>query len=66
MAPYPWRDAAWREKRRREPLWEGPLNIYEVHIGSWKRHGDAPQGEPDEYGNYPGFFFFFDSESCEF
>lgn len=33
MAPYPWRDAAWREKRRREPLWEGPLNIYEVHPG---------------------------------
>lgn len=22
MAPYPWRDAAWRGKRRREPLWE--------------------------------------------
>ena len=38
MAPYPWRDAAWREKRRREPLWEGPLNIYEVHPGSWQRN----------------------------
>ena len=41
MAPYPWRDAAWREKRRREPLWEGPLNIYEVHPGSWQRQEDG-------------------------
>ena len=41
MAPYPWRDAAWRGKRRREPLWEGPLNIYEVHPGSWQRQEDG-------------------------
>ena len=38
---YPWRDAAWREERRREPLWEGPLNIYEVHPGSWQRREDG-------------------------
>ena len=44
MAPYPWRDAAWREKRRREPLWEGPLNIYEVHLGSWRTNPNNPNG----------------------
>lgn len=24
---------------------KSPLNIYEVHFGSWKRHGNEPQGE---------------------
>ena len=43
-----------------------PLNIYEVHIGSWKRHGDAPQGEPDEYGNYPGPMDPFPAQRGEF
>ena len=43
-----------------------PLNIYEVHIGSWKRHGDAPQGEPDEFGNYPGPMDPFPAQRGEF
>ncbi|MFQ7393312.1 MAG: hypothetical protein ACLRM9_08800 [Collinsella aerofaciens] len=42
-----------------------PLNIYEVHIGR-KRHGDAPQGEPDEYGNYPGPMDPFPAQRGEF
>ncbi len=44
----------WLKRRASHNHMSQPLNIYEVHIGSWKRHGDAPQGEPDEYGNYPG------------
>ena len=51
---YKWNDAAWLKRRADHNHMSQPLNIYEVHIGSWKRHGDAPQGEPDEYGNYPG------------
>jgi 1,4-alpha-glucan branching enzyme len=32
---YPWRDSTWMEGRGR---WrQRPLNIYEVHLGSWKR-----------------------------
>ena len=50
---YQWNDAAWLKRRAGHNHMSQPLNIYEVHIGSWKRHGDAPQGEPDEYGNYP-------------
>ncbi|MBD5162090.1 MAG: 1,4-alpha-glucan branching protein GlgB, partial [Oscillibacter sp.] len=34
---YQWGDAAWRESRRDAPVYSAPLNIYEVHLGSWKR-----------------------------
>lgn len=35
LGDYPWGDAAWME-RRRAP-YDGPLNVYEVHLGSWAR-----------------------------
>lgn len=34
---YQWQDRAWMEKRVREGSKAGPLNIYEVHLGSWKK-----------------------------
>ena len=34
---YRWRDQAWRASRADEPVYEKPLNIYEVHLGSWRR-----------------------------
>ncbi len=34
---YHWNDASWRESRRARPVYNAPLNIYEVHLGSWKR-----------------------------
>ena len=51
---YEWGDAAWMERRRATDHMKSPLNIYEVHLGSWRRHGDQPQGEPREDGTYPG------------
>ncbi len=42
---YEWRDASWlryRKKRfTREAAQRQPINIYELHAGSWKRHGDG-------------------------
>ena len=41
---YAWQDAAWLAYRRREArygLYRRPLNIYEVHLGSWMRHADG-------------------------
>ena len=41
---YTWRDAGWLAYRRRQakkPIESRPLNIYEVHLGSWKRHPDG-------------------------
>ena len=63
---YKWNDAAWLKRRAGHNHMSQPLNIYEVHIGSWKRHGDAPQGEPDEYGNYPGPMDPFPAQRGEF
>ena len=51
---YRWQDDSWLKKRREHNHMKQPLNIYEVHLGSWRRHGDEPQGDPDEFGNYPG------------
>ena len=63
---YQWNDAAWLKRRADHNHMSQPLNIYEVHIGSWKRHGDVPQGEPDEYGNYPGPMDPFPAQRGEF
>ncbi len=34
---YQWGDAAWKESRSQNPIYTAPLNIYEVHLGSWRR-----------------------------
>lgn len=51
---YAWHDDTWLEKRAATNPLAMPLNIYEVHLGSWSRHGDEPQGEPNPDGTYPG------------
>lgn len=38
---YQWKDGRWMSARRRYSHSERPLNIYEVHLGSWKRHEDG-------------------------
>jgi 1,4-alpha-glucan branching enzyme len=32
-----WADEAWMEKRRKSEPSEGPVSIYEVHLGSWRQ-----------------------------
>jgi 1,4-alpha-glucan branching enzyme len=38
---YYWRDAAWMANRASWDWLHAPLNIFEVHAGSWKRHPDG-------------------------
>lgn len=38
---YRWSDAAWMEKRASWDWLHAPLNILEIHPGSWKRHPDG-------------------------
>ncbi|MBS5500981.1 MAG: 1,4-alpha-glucan branching protein GlgB [Collinsella stercoris] len=54
ISGYPWKDATWLRRRAGRDIMKSPLNIYEVHLGSWKRHGNEPQGEPREDGTWPG------------
>lgn len=38
---YQWNDAAWLERRAVTDSLKAPMNIYEVHLGSWKRNDDG-------------------------
>ncbi len=38
---YTWSDKKWMDQRKGVELPEKPMNIYEVHIGSWKRPEDG-------------------------
>jgi 1,4-alpha-glucan branching enzyme len=42
---YVWQDADWmahrRDRAQSHPYHEAPVSIYEVHLASWKRHGDG-------------------------
>ncbi len=38
---YEWNDAKWIEKRSKANVYKSPVNIYEVHAGSWKQNDDG-------------------------
>ncbi len=40
-AAHSWRDADWLAYRARTNWLEAPLNVYELHAGSWMRHPDG-------------------------
>lgn len=41
---YTWQDEDWLKKRHRQHGYDQPISIYEVHLGSWRRAGEAPHG----------------------
>lgn len=49
LSGYKWHDGPWMRKRAKINHYKNPLNIYEVHTGSWKRH---PVKEGEEEGEY--------------
>lgn len=38
---YQWHDARWQDYRTRSAGKVSPINLYEVHLGSWRRTGDG-------------------------
>ncbi|MBK1812625.1 1,4-alpha-glucan branching protein GlgB [Clostridium sp. YIM B02505] len=38
---YTWKDDKWLEKRNNTNVYESPINIYELHLGSWSRKEDG-------------------------
>ena len=44
LSVHQWRDAEWLSRREQTNWLEEPLSFYEVHLGSWRRPGDNPQG----------------------
>ncbi len=40
LEDYVWQDKTWMENRTQQDPLKQPINIYEVHLGSWKRKAD--------------------------
>ncbi len=38
---YKWNDSHWMENQGNRPALESPINIYEMHLGSWRRRWDG-------------------------
>ncbi|UUZ94494.1 hypothetical protein LJK87_08085 [Paenibacillus sp. P25] len=38
---YEWKDAEWQERKANRTVYNDPLNIYEVHLGTWKKKPDG-------------------------
>ncbi|HNX63992.1 MAG TPA: 1,4-alpha-glucan branching protein GlgB [Oscillospiraceae bacterium] len=46
---YEWSDASWAEKKKSTNIYKSPVNIYEVHLNSWRKYQD------DSYFSYTKF-----------
>jgi 1,4-alpha-glucan branching enzyme len=46
LGEYGWSDGEWMRRRGEQDPTAGPISIYEVHPGSWRRH---PEGRPLTY-----------------
>lgn len=38
---YHWQDAEWRNQKKKNPHYSQPVNIYEMHAGSWRKYADG-------------------------
>ncbi len=45
-AAFAWSDEDWMQTRKSRNIYKAPVNIYEVHLGSWRRH---KEGRPLTY-----------------
>ncbi|HBC87794.1 MAG TPA: 1,4-alpha-glucan branching enzyme [Lentisphaeria bacterium] len=54
MSKYQWTDDAWMTMRKTKNWLEGPMNIYEVHLGSWRGPGlrDLNPADENDFHNY--------------
>ncbi len=45
---YEWGDSAWFDAKNKRSIYDCPVNIYEVHAGSWRRYEDGNMFEYDK------------------
>ncbi len=41
ISGFSWNDEEWQNKKRNCSHFNEPINIYELHLGSWKKHADG-------------------------
>jgi 1,4-alpha-glucan branching enzyme len=44
IGKYEWNDQRWGEQREKKNALDAPINIYEVHLGSWHRRAEGGNG----------------------
>lgn len=52
LSGYGWGDDSWMDYRKKNPIYQKPLNIYEVHLGSWRRTGEDEMLSYRDIGKY--------------
>ncbi len=48
---YKWGDDPWLQYKKEKPHYNQPVNIYEVHAGSWRRYADGSVFSYDKLGD---------------
>ena len=43
LSDFEWGDRAWLRWKQKNPSYSAPMNIYEMHLGSWKRRPDGTE-----------------------
>ena len=41
ISVFEWDDDDWQKEKKQKPVYSSPVNIYEVHAGSWRMHEDG-------------------------
>jgi 1,4-alpha-glucan branching enzyme len=41
LGSYQWNDGQWLQRRPQANFLAGPMSVYEIHLGSWRRHADG-------------------------
>ncbi len=41
LSGYGWTDQAWYDKKKKDGVYNIPVNVYEFHMGSWRRYSDG-------------------------
>ena len=52
LSGYQWGDGSWLDYRKNNPVYQKPMNIYEVHLGFWRRTGDDQMLSYRDIGRY--------------
>ncbi len=48
---YSWQDEDWQVAKKKNPHYSQPVNIYEVHAGSWRKYADGSVFSYDKLGD---------------
>ena len=51
LSDYTWKDSKWMKDREKKTYLDQPINVYEVHLGSWKKKA-LTEEDPDGFYNY--------------